>query len=268
MRILQSKRGVVYSARNPETVIIFTTFGRDEVSLRSIESLQKCIGPNSNKVRLIVADATQKSEKVQKIRELGVEDIIWTPGFTSAATSRNIAVNYMLDKYSPQFICFVEDDFEYHMDWYETMVHTVSEYYGVMSPWGLAYGVFSASPHRLEKERVKIDKETGLNAYIFGAVADQRFMPLSHYLSVMRMWDPDILGVSYCQTGMQTSRNVMRGYCGGIVVNKSLCWPVPEQESMWRGGKRDVGPPAHDMDVKKFKVICEKAKENVWKESE
>lgn len=104
---------------------------------------------------------------------MGIEDIIWTPGFTSAATSRNIAVEYMMDKYSPQFICFVEDDFEYTDKWYDVMVNTTVENYGVISPLGLAYGVFSASPHRLEKERTQKDKSNNLTAYIFGAVADR-----------------------------------------------------------------------------------------------
>ena len=103
-----------------------------------------------------------------------------------------------------------------------------------------------------------------ITAYIFGAVADQRFMPFSHYISIMRNWDPDILGISYCQTGMQTSRNVMRGFCGGILTDKKLCWPIAiSEESTWIG-KRDVGPPAHELDVSKFKIICETAKKNSY----
>lgn len=238
-----------------ETAIVFTTFGRDEIALKSIKSLREAISHKGRAVRIIVSEASPNPQKTQSIRELGIEDVLWTPGFTSAATSRNIAVQYLLDKYAPQFICFVEDDFEYTNEWYDVMVKTTIENYGVISPLGLAYGVFSASPHRLEQERIEKDEENGLTAYIFGAVADQRFMPLSHYLSVMRMWDPDILGISYCQTGMQTSRNVMRGYCGGIITDRKLCWPMPEQESTWSNGKRDVGPPAHDMDVSKFDVI-------------
>jgi hypothetical protein len=246
----------------PETVIIFTSFGRDNIALKSLKSLIDATAKVRDKVKIIVSDATPDVGKVLELKKIKEIDLIWTPSFTSAATSRNIAVEYLKDKYSPEFVCFVEDDFEYSDEWYQTLVDTIREYHGRTSPLGLAYGIFSGSPHNLEKKRVKIDKETGLTAYIFGAIADQRFMYFSHYLSVLRMWDPDVLGISYCQTGMQTSRNVMRGFCGGIIQDKKLSWPIEGLESTWSGGKRDVGPPAHDLDVKKFKIIQETALKN------
>lgn len=249
---------------SPETVIIFTSFGRNEIALKSLKSLLNATEKVRNKVKIIVSDATPKEDKVLELKKLEGIDLIWTPSFTCAATSRNIAVEYMKDKYSPEFICFVEDDFEYSSEWYETLVSTTKNNFGLISPLGLAYGIFSASPHNLEKKRIKEDKENNITAYIFGAIADQRFMYYSHYVNVLRSWDPDILGISYCQTGMQTSRNVMRGFCGGIIRSEKLCWPIPEQESTWNGGKRDVGPPAHDLDVKKFKIIQETASKNSY----
>lgn len=251
-----------YYNNAPETVIILTSFGRDEIALKSINSLVNATESVRNKVKIIVSDATPKEGKILELKKISGIELIWTPNFTSAATSRNIAVEYAKDKYSPEFICFVEDDFEYSNEWYQTMVDITRKYHGRISPLGLAYGIFSASPHNLEKKRIQIDKENGLTAYIFGAIADQRFMYFSHYLTVLRMWDPDILGISYCQTGMQTSRNVMRGFCGGIIQDKKLSWPIEGLESTWSGGKRDVGPPAHDLDVKKFKVIRETANKN------
>lgn len=244
-----------YYNNAPETVIIFTSFGRDEISLRSIKSLLDATEQVRDKVKIIVSDASPNHDKILELRKLKGIDLLWTPNFTSAATSRNIAVEYLKDKYSPEFICFVEDDFEYSKEWYSALVETTRSTFGKISPLGLAYGIFSASPHNLEKKRIKLDKENNLTAYIFGAIADQRFMYFSHYMTVLRNWDPDILGISYCQTGMQTSRNVMRGYCGGYIRDRKLSWPIEGQESTWNGGKRDVGPPAHDLEVKKFKVI-------------
>jgi hypothetical protein len=246
----------------PETVIIFTSFGRDEIALKSLNSLLNATAKVKDKVKIIVSDASPNVEKIIELNKLDRIDLIWSPRFTSAASSRNIAVEYLLDKYSTGFICFVEDDFEYSNEWYETLVATTRKNFGVISPLGLAYGVFSTSPHNLEKKRIKVDKDNDLTAYIFGAIADQRFMYLSHYMSVLRKWDSDVLGISYCQTGMQTSRNVMRGFCGGIIQGKNLSWPIEGLESTWSGGKRDVGPPAHDMDVKKFKIIQETALKN------
>ncbi len=257
--MLFGNKEVKHYANSPETIIILNTFEREDIALKSIESLLGAIDGSRDRIKVIISDATKTMGKVEKINNMSVDDVIWTPKFTSAASSRNIAVTYALDKYNSEFICFLEDDFEYTDEWYEALVTATRENYGKMSPWDLAYGVFTASPHWLPKDRLKTDKKAGLDAYIFGAVADQRFMPLSHYLSVFRFWDPDILGVSYCQTGMQTSRNVMRGYCGGILTGKDLCRPIPEQESTWREGRKDVGPPAHDMDTKKFKVIREQA---------
>lgn len=246
----------------PETVIILTSFGRDEIAIKSINSLVKATESVRNKVKIIVSDATPSEGKILALKKINGIELIWTPNFTSAATSRNIAVEYLKDKYSPEFICFVEDDFEYSNEWYETLVNTTRKFHGKISPLGLAYGIFSTSPHKLEKERIARDKDNNLTAYIFGAIADQRFMYFSHYLSVLRNWDADILGISYCQTGMQTSRNTMRGFCGGYIRDKKLSWPIEGLESTWSGGKRDVGPPAHDLNVKKFRIIQKEADKN------
>lgn len=244
---------------SPETVIIFSSYGREEVSLQSLASLQKATMLRREDIKIIVSDATPNCEKIEKIRALGIEDIIWTPGFTSAATSRNIAVEYMLDKYAPEYICFVEDDILYSDKWYETIVQTTKKYYGSKSPFGLSYGMFTCMSKRLLPERVMLDEDKNLLAYMFGAVADQRFMPLRHYLAILRMWDPDILGISYCQTGMQTSRNTMRGYCGGVIVNDKLCWLIDDAISTWTT-KRDPGPQAHDFNISKFDIVCQTAK--------
>ncbi len=258
------KKDLLMSGNCPETCIIFVTFGREAIAKRSFSSLTNALANYRERVRIIVSDATNDMNKIAWFKDAGADDIIWTPHFTCAATSRNLAVTLMLDKYSAENICLLEDDFEYSELWYPVILKTCRENFGKISPWGLSYGMFTASTHNIEDERIKRDPNNGLVAYIFGGVADQRFMPTHHYLSTLRMWDPDILGVSYCQTGMQTSRNTMRGFCGGIISagDKWLCRPVPGQESTWSGGKRDVGPPAHDMNPEKFRVICETAKKS------
>ena len=243
----------------PETVIIFTTFERPEVAIRSFESLTNALKPVRDRVRLVVCDSSRLADKTVKFRELGADDVIWVPTFACAGTQRNLAVTLVQDKYSAEFICFLEDDFEYTESWYPRLVSTCRQYFGVMSPLGVAYGLFSASTHPLEPERTAMDEEAGLLAYCFGGIADQRFMPMAHYLQVMRTWDADLLGVSYCQTGMQTARNLMRGFCGGI-IKENLCSEIPIAESTWRG-KRDVGPLAHDLDPSKFQIIATRCRE-------
>ena len=162
----------------------------------------------------------------------------------------------MLDKYSPKYICIVEDDFEYHIDWYPSLVEAANRLYGVVSPFNFAYGVFSASDHHIPPECCKEDTENNVTAYVFGAVAYQRFVPTFHYLSVLRGWDPDLLGISFAQTGGQTFRNTMRGFCGAILPGR-LSWPidVDNTESTWSKGKRDAGPAAHSFELKDYEVV-------------
>ncbi len=239
----------------PETVIVFVSYEREDVAVQSLMSLCLAVRGFRDRVRIVVSDATPSYDKIAALRVCEFDDLIWTPDPTSAATSRNLATTLIQDKYCPEFICFVEDDIVYSKKWYPTMVEVTRSTYGKMSPWGVAYGVFSGSPHVLfSEDRRKFDAERNIVADIFGVAADQRFMPFHHYLNVFRMWDPDVLGISSCQTGSQVHRNTMRGFCAGFLHGWGLCDYVPDQQSTWIG-QRDVGPPSHDTDVNRHKAI-------------
>ena len=246
----------------PETCLVFVSFGRNEIAKRSYESLELALKPYRDQVRIIISDATNDKEKMLWAYHTAADDVILTPKFTSAATSRNLATTLILDKYSPKYLCMVEDDFEYHTDWYPSLVDAAERLYGVQSPFDLAYGIFSACEHHIPAERKKYDRANRVTAYIFGAVAYQRFMLTSHYLSVMRGWDPDLLGISYAQTGGQTFRNTMRGFCGAVLPG-NLSWPIDldSDASTWSKGKRDPGPPAHSFDLDRYNVIQMAAKQ-------
>jgi hypothetical protein len=239
---------------SPETCFVFSTFGRAEIARKSFASLTSALAQYRKQVKIIITDATNDEEKMKWATQSDADDVILTPRFTSNATSRNLAMTLIMDKYSPKYLCMLEDDFEYTADWYPCLVEATNRLYGVISPFNLAYGIFSAGPEP-NKERCKIDIVNGVTAYIFGSIASQRFMPTFHYLSVMRMWDPDLLGISYAQTGGQTFRNTMRGYCGAVLPPK-LSWPIDEDQtkSTWVG-KRDPGPPAHSLNLEEYKVI-------------
>ncbi len=206
----------------------------------------------------MLSDATDDMEKIAWARDTDADDVILTPTGVPAATSRNLATTLAFEKYSPRYLCFVEDDFEYSADWYPQLVATTERLYGTLSPLGLAYGVFTASGHHVPKKLCKDDSQNGVTAYFFGAVAYQRFMPTAHYLTVMREWDPDVLGISYAQTGGQTFRNAMRGFCGAILPSV-LSWPidVAGSESTWSKGKRHPGPPAHSFELKDYEPVLE-----------
>ena len=208
------------STKCPETCIIFISFGRPRIARKSYDSLTASLSEHRDRIKIIISDATNDDEKMKWVCDTDADDVILTPRFTPAATSRNLATTLVLDKYSPKYICMLEDDFEYHSEWYPSLVEATNRLYGVVSPLDLVYGVFSASDHHVPKEFKKMDSQNRVTAYFFGAVAYQRFMPTSHYLAVMRGWDADLLGISYAQTGGQTLRNTMRGFCGAILPGR------------------------------------------------
>lgn len=253
----------------PKTCVIFVSFDRPQIAAKSYESLEKAIQNYRKEIKIIISDASDDPEKYNWLRDTDADDLIITPRFTSTATSRNLAVTLMLDKYSPLYICMIEDDFMYHPEWYSSLVEVTERCYGVVSPLDLAYGIFSASQHHIPNERLKYDAKNNIYAYYFGAVAYQRFTTVAHYLSVLQRWDSDVLGISYSQTGSQTFRNIMRGFCGGI-LNEPLSWPIDfdSQASTWSKGKRDPGPPAHSFDLAQYEVIQNKvAKLDTYKKT-
>jgi len=245
----------------PETCIVFVSYGRNEIARKSYNSLLSSISEYRERIKIIISDATDDIEKIEWARNTDADDVILTPRFTPAATSRNLAMTLILDKYSPRYICMLEDDFEYSKDWYPNLVNATSKLYGIPSPFGLPYGIFSACDHHVKPEYTRKDEENDVTAYIFGSVAYQRFMPTMHYLTAMRMWDPDLLGISFAQTGGQTFRNVMRGFCGAILPGR-LSWPidVESNESTWSKGKRDPGPSAHSFDLNDYIIIMDAAR--------
>jgi len=240
----------------PETCIVFVTYGRPEISSRSWSSLCAAIEGHRKRIRLVLVDSSSEEEKIIWAKNSEADEIILTPTGTSAATSRNLAAELIFDKCVPEFICMVEDDYGYSDGWYPAMVDHARRLYGVESPWGLSYGIFSSCDSHVQIKAVKDDPANGVSAYLFGAVAYQRLAPARHYLNVMKGWDPDVLGISYAQTGGQTFRNVMRGFCGALIPGE-LSWPLEEEKSAstWASGKRDPGPPAHSFDVEQYGVI-------------
>lgn len=230
--------------RTIETLIIFNTYGRREVSFKSLKSLiETTCGEN---VRIVCSDATPKQSFTNELLDLNPHEYIWTPGNINSATSRNVAVSLSRDKYVFDWLLFVEDDLIYDQRWYPELIRTASLLYGKKSPLGLAYGVFSAVDVAVKNdETVLYDDHNDVYASMFGLRADQRLYKSSHYSNVAIAWDSDIYGISSCQTGKQSHRDLMRGFCGCSIGHKGLVSEVPGQSSTWVG-QRDIGPAAFD----------------------
>ena len=117
-----------------ETCIVFVSYGRPEISSRSYQSLTAALEPYRDRIKIIISDASNDIKKLEWACSTKADDIIYTPRPTSAATSRNLATTLAIDKYSPEFLCMLEDDFEYQPEWYPSLVRTTKNLYGVVSP--------------------------------------------------------------------------------------------------------------------------------------
>lgn len=239
-----------YFNRSIETLIVFNTYGRREISTVSLRSLIETT--RTRNVRIVVSDATPRKNYTDELLDLEAHEYIWTPGDINSSISRNIAVSLSRDKYVFDWLLFVEDDLTYHKGWYETLITTATSLYGRKSPLGLAYGVFSAAEAAVKSdETVLYDNVHDVYASMFGLRADQRLYKASHYFNVGLTWDSDIFGISSCQTGKQSHRDLMRGFCGCSIGHRGLVSEVDGQTSTWFG-KRDIGPAAFDKRTKGY----------------
>lgn len=245
---------------NIETLIIFGTFERRAVALRSLESLSDAV--RGWDAKIIVSDATSVENFSSPLSYDSVDEYIWTPGNINMATSRNLAVSLGKEKYCFDWLLFLEDDLLYETSWYPELLGFANAAYGKRSPLGLSYGSFSASSHAVTNNDDTVDYDKDLDAYasLFGLRADQRLYKASHYSNITKFWDSDLLGISSAQTGKMNSRDTMRGYCGGSIGHRKLCSYVEDETSTW-DGIRDIGPAAFDKRINGYKSIRKIASE-------
>ena len=250
-----------YAEFDIETLIIFGTYERLEIAEKSLKSLlSSTIG---QRVKIIVSDSSTEPNIYNICKENSNVEYIWSPNKVSMANARNLAIEYGRNKYVSDWILFLEDDLEYTKNWYAELLKVAKEYYGKMSPLGLAYGIFTASPLGVkEADKISVKLENGYVASMFGPRADQRLFKASHYYTISREWESDLLGISSSQTGKVINRSLMRGYCALSVKSLNLCSFLDEEESTWVG-IRDIGPAAFDKRFEGYKSIINLAQSGV-----
>ena len=236
-----------------ETLIVFGTYQRYEVAKRSLDSL--ILSTNGKRIKIIVSDSSKNPDFYNLCKKYSNVEYLWTPDRVSMASARNLAIEYARNKYVSDWILFLEDDLEYNENWYSELVKVAKKYYGKMSPLGLAYGIFTASPKGVKEGKdLSIKLENGYIVSMFGPRADQRLFKASHYYSISREWESDLLGISSSQTGKIINRSLMRGYCALSISNQNLCRFIEEGVSTW-SGIRDIGPVAFDKRIQGYKSI-------------
>ena len=238
-----------------ETLIIFGTYKRREICLKSLGSLISAI--EGYDVKLIVSDGTPDKPLDNDSFNNKINDYIWTPKFTNMAISRNLAERLARDKYIYEWIMFLEDDLIFESNWYPELLGFASKVVDKESPFGMPYGLFSATPNATKKDDTTLyDSNFDCYAGLFGIRADQRLYKSSHYNNIGVMWDSDILPISSCQTGKVLHRSLMRGYVSGEIGHRKLCQTLDEknENSTWIN-KRDIGPAAFDKRIDGYKSI-------------
>lgn len=243
-----------------ETLVIFGTYGRRDIASASLQSLLKALP--SDKAQVIVSDGSPRHDYKDDFIKIDDIEYIWTPDQVSMATSRNIALRLAQDKYVFDWILFLEDDLLYSEHWYDELLDFAKANYGKISPLGLAYGVFCASPCVPSRDDTsEYDDKNDCHAELFGPRADQRLYKASHYFNISKEWESDLLGISSCQTGKVNHRSTMRGFCSAYIGHRNLCSLVENEESTWIG-LRDIGPAAFDKRFEGYSAIIDEVKKH------
>ena len=253
-----------YFSKNLECAIVLGTFNRPDICDKSLISLLKSI--KGFNVRVILVDSSNKKLSLQKFYDYENIDYLWLPGDVSMAASRNIGFEYAKEKYVFDWVMFLEDDLIYEFNWYKELISFAKKTYGKQSPHNLFYSCFTASYYKKNDETIIYDKQNDCYAEFFGARADQRLYKTNHYLSINLKWEKDLLGISSYQTGAQSHRDTMNGYCSANIGHRNLSFPVEGEISTWQG-IRDIGPAAFDKRKEGYKSMIERVNQLTFSEN-
>lgn len=151
------------------------------------------------------------------------------------AMARNMALSTAIEMYTPQYVCMLEDDHGYRPGAVDALRQAMKSHYGMPSPNGLRYGLFSLCPFCWgEKFHQNCNSDGAGNLYppaetepmqLGGANSCCRCAPVSHWLSVLKGHDPDEYPISFYQTRNLNWRNYHRGFTtlyvgGGRLVHR------------------------------------------------
>lgn len=138
------------------------------------------------------------------------------------AIARNTCLSLALEMFSPQYICMLEDDHGYAEGAIDALREAMRDYYGLPSPNGLKYGLFSLCPDHWGKPfRESCEKDGKGHLYpsakvepmqLGGANSCCRCAPVSHWLTVLKGYDSDEYPISFYQTRNLNIRNYNKGF--------------------------------------------------------
>lgn len=212
-----------------------------------------------NDAKLIVHDSSDQNRPAiwEWLLEMNRNDdffLILTNNM-SMADARNMCLRTGIDLFGPEYVCMLEDDHGFQPGLIPAMVSAMEKYYGKRSPNGLRYGLFTACGICFSNH-VYIETEEG-HAYpspdciplaLGGVNSCFRCAPTSHWVSVLKGYDPDEYMISNFQTRNCNFRNYNNGFTTLIVGNGKLGLKV---ERHGRGYTRPVAERPFDAEYTK-----------------
>jgi len=203
-----------------ELLIIFPTFEKLEVVKKTLQSIIEEI--KGHDARIIVHDSSVKGrkEKWAYLLTLNENDdfFLILSNNLSMAHARNMCLRLGFELYAPDYVLMLEDDHGFKRGLVKSLVRTMKEYYGKISPNGLRYGLFcGCTQHTNAKRGLTQDGHSypiiDQNPFIVGGCNSCfRAAPTSHWLNVLKGYDTDEYLISTFQTKNINWRNYHKGF--------------------------------------------------------
>jgi len=143
------------------------------------------------------------------------------------AMARNLCLQTAIEVFNPQYICMLEDDHAYRPGAIDALRGQMQATYGRPAPNGLRYGLYSICPDCWgagfraactdDGHGNLTPGPTELAWQLGGANSCCRCAPVSHWMSVLKGYDPDEYPISFYQTRNLNVRNYNRGYTTNYV---------------------------------------------------
>ena len=210
---------------------IFRTFERTNTVKQTLPGI--IAETKRNNARLIVHDTSLsgRDEKWEYLRELNKNEdfFLILSSNTSAAHQTNMCLQLGQELYAPEYICVVEDDHGFLPGTIETLINTMREFYGVVAPNGLLYGLFTCcAVHNTHLSQGLSEGHSYPSAdnevtQMGRANACFRCAPANHGNNVLKGFDTDEYEISNYQVSNLNRRNYHKGFTSMLVKNGELC---------------------------------------------
>jgi glycosyltransferase involved in cell wall biosynthesis len=151
----------------------------------------------------------------------------------SMADARNMCLRTGIDLFAPDYVCMLEDDHGYRPGLIPAMISSMEAHYGKRAPNGLRYGLFTgcrtcfAHHNYIETDDGDAYPAPDCQPIALGGVNSCfRCAPTSHWISVLKGYDPDEYMISNFQTRNCNFRNYNNGFTTRVVANGRLTFSV------------------------------------------